>query len=65
MRLLLARHGQTVWNADRRFQGTADVGLSALGRAQAAALGAAVRRYHPTAVYVSPLRRAVETAEIA
>jgi broad specificity phosphatase PhoE len=62
---LLARHGQTVWNADRRFQGATDVGLSDLGRAQAAALGMALRRYRPAAAYVSPLRRAVETAEIA
>ena len=65
MRVLLARHGQTVWNADRRFQGASDVGLSDVGRAQAAALGVALRRYRPAAAYVSPLRRAVETAEIA
>ena len=65
MRLLLVRHGQTIWNADRRFQGTADVGLSDAGRAQAAAVGLALRRYRPVAAYVSPLRRAVETAEIA
>jgi len=62
---LLARHGQTLWNAVRRIQGLSDVGLSDLGRAQAAALGVALRRYRPAAVYVSPLRRAVETAEIA
>ena len=65
MRLLLARHGQTIWNAHRRIQGSSDVGLSDLGRGQAAALGVALRRYRPAAVYVSPLRRAVETAEIA
>lgn len=65
MRLLLARHGQTVWNADRRFQGGSDVPLSDLGRAQAAALGAALRAYRVAAAYVSPLRRAVETARVA
>ena len=65
MRLLLARHGQSTWNSLRRFQGTADVPLSDLGRAQAEALGAAVRRYRVTRAYVSPLRRAIETAEIA
>jgi phosphoserine phosphatase len=65
MRLLLARHGQSVWNAERRFQGATDVALSDLGRAQAAALGRALRGTRVAAVYVSPYRRAVETAEIA
>ena len=65
MRLLLARHGQTVWNAGRRFQGGSDVALSDLGRAQAEALGRAVRGYRLAAAYVSPMRRALETAEIA
>jgi alpha-ribazole phosphatase/probable phosphoglycerate mutase len=65
MRLLLARHGQSVWNAERRFQGSTDVALSTLGVAQARALGVALRGYRLAAAYVSPFRRAVETAEIA
>jgi broad specificity phosphatase PhoE len=65
MKLLLARHGQTEWNADRRFQGHTDISLSARGRAQAHALGRALRGRRVTAAYVSPMRRAVETAEIA
>ncbi|MEX2147004.1 MAG: histidine phosphatase family protein [Candidatus Rokuibacteriota bacterium] len=65
MRLLLARHGQSIWNAERRFQGATDVALSALGRAQAAALGEALAGYRVRAAYVSPYRRARETAEIA
>ena len=65
MKLLLARHGQTEWNADRRFQGHTDISLSARGRAQAHALGRALRGRRVSAAYVSPMRRAVETAEIA
>ena len=65
MRLLLARHGQSVWNAERRFQGATDVPLSTLGTEQARALGRALRGYRLAAAYVSPFRRAVETAEIA
>ena len=65
MRLLLARHGQSTWNAERRFQGATDIALSALGRAQAAALGEALAGYRVTAAYASPYRRARETAEIA
>jgi alpha-ribazole phosphatase/probable phosphoglycerate mutase len=61
----MARHGQTEWNARRRFQGASDVGLSDLGRRQAEALGGAIRSRALAAVYTSPLRRAAETAEIA
>ncbi|MGH7323197.1 MAG: histidine phosphatase family protein [Candidatus Rokuibacteriota bacterium] len=65
MRLLLARHGESVWNEVRRFQGGSDVALSERGRAQARALREALRGYRPAAAYVSPLVRARETAEIA
>ncbi len=65
MTLFLARHGQTDWNATRRFQGVSDVALSERGRAQAEALGRALHARRLAAVYVSPLRRARETAAIA
>jgi broad specificity phosphatase PhoE len=65
VRLLLARHGESLWNAERRFQGHTDVALSARGRAQAEALGRGLRGYRVRAAYVSPFCRAVETAELA
>lgn len=66
MRVLhLARHGQSVSNAVRRFQGVQDVPLSALGQRQAAALGAALRGGRCRHVYASPLERARKTAEAA
>lgn len=61
----MARHGQSLWNEVRRFQGATDVELSELGRRQAAALGQAVRGRRLAAAYVSPMLRAVETARIA
>lgn len=64
-RLLLARHGQSVSNAVRRFQGMQDVALSDLGSRQAEALGQAIRRLPIAAIYTSPLERARRTAEIA
>jgi broad specificity phosphatase PhoE len=64
-RLLLARHGQSVSNAIRRFQGAQDVALSPLGMRQAEALGQAVSRRAIAHVYVSPFERARQTAEIA
>jgi alpha-ribazole phosphatase len=63
--LLLARHGQSVSNAVRRFQGVQDVALSELGERQAEALGRAIRLRRIAAVYTSPLERARRTAEIA
>jgi len=64
-RLLLARHGQSVSNAVRRFQGAQDVALSPLGVRQAGALRQAVGRRRIVHVYASPLERARHTAEIA
>lgn len=63
-RLLLARHGQSLSNAVRRFQGAQDIALSPLGIRQAEALRGAVGRRGIAHVYVSPLVRARHTAEI-
>ena len=63
-RLLLARHGQSVSNAVRRFQGVQDVPLSELGRRQAEALAGAFGQRRIAAVYSSPLQRARHTAEL-
>jgi alpha-ribazole phosphatase len=64
-RLLLARHGQSVSNAVRRFQGAQDVALSPLGVRQAEALRRALSARPIAHVYTSPLERARRTAEIA
>lgn len=62
--ILLARHGETDWNRESRFQGHADPPLNELGRAQAVELAEALAAEELAAVYSSPLRRAFETAEV-
>jgi alpha-ribazole phosphatase len=62
--IMLARHGETTWNKDRRFQGQLDVELNDTGREQARALAEASRDHGFAALYTSPLVRARETAEI-
>ncbi len=61
-RLLLVRHGQSTWNAERRWQGQADPPLSELGRSQA--VRAAARIGTLDAIVASPQQRAFETAQL-
>jgi glucosyl-3-phosphoglycerate phosphatase len=62
--LLLARHGETDWNRDGRFQGHADPPLNERGRQQAHALADLLRTEGIEAIYSSDLLRAQETAQI-
>jgi broad specificity phosphatase PhoE len=64
-RYVFIRHGESVWNGERRIQGNQDPPLSPRGRQQAARLAASVSFHLRTAaaIYTSPLRRAAETAE--
>lgn len=59
------RHGQTQYNAEKRFYGVSDIGLSAEGVAEALNAAAFLKNVVFEAVYASPLSRARETAEIA
>jgi len=63
-RLLLARHGLTEFNEDRRFMGYSDIELSAAGRRQAEKLRDYLADEKINAVYSSDLKRTTEMAEI-
>ncbi len=64
-RLILVRHGQTEWNRVGRIRGRIDIALNETGLAQAAAVAERLAALPLAAIYSSPLKRAVETAEPA
>ncbi len=58
----VARHGETDWNREGRYQGQLESTLTALGHLQAAALASALARSGARRVISSPLARCVQTA---
>jgi broad specificity phosphatase PhoE len=62
-RILLARHGETDWNREGRWQGHSDRPLNAAGLAQAEALARRLARDSIAALYTSDLLRASQTAQ--
>jgi broad specificity phosphatase PhoE len=65
-KLHLVRHAESVWNAERKVQGTCPgIPLSERGREQARLLGSRLRAIEAEAVYCSDADRAVETARLA
>lgn len=66
VRLLLIRHGESVWNRENRWQGHADIPLSETGRIQAQQLARHMKSEQRSirAIYTSDLQRARETADI-
>ena len=65
MRILLARHGETPWNAEGRYQGQIDIPLSPVGEGQATALGQRLKDVRIDRAVASPLSRAQRTAQLA
>ncbi len=63
MILYCIRHGQSTYNAEGRIQGQSDVPLSELGERQGEAAARALTAYPIDAIFSSPLRRAMQTAE--
>ena len=66
MRIYLMRHGETDWNREGRLQGRMDIAMNATGIRQMQEAGAGLRDRGISfdKILASPLRRAVESAEI-
>lgn len=65
VRIILARHGQTTANAQKRFQGHIDYPLNSTGLRQATLLAPLLAQFEPGKLFTSDLIRAVETARPA
>jgi broad specificity phosphatase PhoE len=63
-RFILVRHGQTEWNRVERFRGRADLSLDETGRKQAEAAALRLKSEQIAAIYSSPMKRTLETADI-
>jgi broad specificity phosphatase PhoE len=61
-RIVLLRHGQTLWNVERRFQGHTDIPLDETGLAQAARAASLLAALQPSKIVSSDLQRAYDTA---
>jgi probable phosphoglycerate mutase len=65
VRIVVVRHGETEWSLSGQHTSRTDLPLTPAGRARAASLTDVLDGYSFTLVLSSPLRRALETAEIA
>lgn len=63
--IVMVRHAETDWNAERRFQGHADTPLNELGRSRIEPVIEALRSWKPDVIITSDLSRAREMAEAA
>ena len=63
--LILLRHGQSQWNLENRFTGWVDVPLSQKGEDEARAAGEKLRGRKIDKLYISVLKRAIDTANLA
>ena len=64
MKIYFIRHGETIWNKEKKIQGQSDIPLNEYGRELAEITAGAIKDIPFDIVYTSPLIRAKETAQI-
>ncbi|NPA58354.1 MAG: histidine phosphatase family protein [Aquificae bacterium] len=63
VRIIYVRHAESLWNPIGKYQGRLDPELSERGHKQAELLAKTLKKYNPTALYSSPLKRTYMTAQ--
>lgn len=64
MEIYIVRHGQTMWNKEKRLQGSVDIELNENGKELAIITGQNLADTHIDIIFSSPLKRAHETAKL-
>ncbi len=64
MEIYIVRHGQTMWNKEKRLQGSVDIELNENGKELAIITGKNLADTHIDIIFSSPLKRAHETAKL-
>ncbi len=64
LKIILARHAETIWNEERRYIGRADLGLSRLGKDNSRLLASHLKNQPIIKIVSSSMKRATQTAEI-
>jgi len=64
MNLYVVRHGETIWNVEKKVQGVTDIPLTDKGKKEAEELQDLISTLNIDVVISSPLERARETAKI-
>jgi broad specificity phosphatase PhoE len=63
LKIIFVRHGETLWNKERKVQGISDIELSDIGMKQADRIGLCLKDEDIEVIYTSPLKRAYQTAQ--
>lgn len=63
-RIIIARHGESIWNQDSKFTGWTNIPLTDKGREEAKRMAFVLKPYKPTIIFTSVLQRSIETSTI-
>jgi 2,3-bisphosphoglycerate-dependent phosphoglycerate mutase len=63
-RIIIARHGESIWNQDSKFTGWTNIPLTDKGRMEAKKMADILKPYQPSIIFTSVLQRSIETSTI-
>jgi 2,3-bisphosphoglycerate-dependent phosphoglycerate mutase len=65
-RIIIARHGESIWNQDSKFTGWTNIPLTNQGRKEASqmALSMIKQNIYPNVIFTSVLQRSIETSQL-